>query len=773
MMTVPLEPMKSVAGEWVSKGSEYSYACIDDEGEAVDDLEDAHLHHRGQAGPLTEEQLNDGDAVLEAALAPGVPRAFYYVRKRGNNVTYHWTREGAEGSEDDCVHHLVVPGRILSQSELANEVRKFIYKGKVYPRSVTDIRDSVSVVVWHAIAVLIFGLVPGAGTIPMLAVTLHYGFGSHHMYMWPPDPNRLRCFRTAGLRQTWSMLLALFLMLQSSLGPLLNVQYFHDMYFELVETHTTDKREALFKADLLQEQMRGISLVCSISTLFLDRILVTNIMRVFADIAYYKALAEENMVRTQSKARDILDGLRQRFGTVYETRSAPRNIDDRYFSESIGLLRRCVVVVSTICMTVGLIGAYLNYLHVTHVLLHKNLPLVQLGVAMLSFILIGVNWYTLSTRTFGASSKLHRKGNQLLLFRALSRRQDYTSWDEAAKSKLKEILKIRLQSIGETGVDNVRRVLRGNSERCRRNTEKASLQCVISRSEPHDFDRWLKDELPNDSMDTQDEINRFGDLITVIPDRLLNHLVVRLIFGSAGPHERRIATFDLHKVEDLSQWWSLRQYLLLDFVDESCTVDYSIATTLILLVCFVCNGILGWIAQKDLFIQPLGVAMNKVSEEAYWMHVLQRYIPIAATVVVMTIVATLCFMFADLTTSCVDINRLLAQDAQMLLDTKLEVQLRACMTGRQGGRSSFWGDGRLNMSETGGSGTPTSGLEANYQPLVVLISTMLEHLAGSQEKQKLFGFVVDCRLRNCLMVLGLLVLAILSVCLQQLYQREQ
>jgi len=94
-------------------------------------------------------------------------------------------------------------------------------------------------------------------------------------------------------------------------------------------------------------------------------------------------------------------------------------------------------------------------------------------------------------------------------------------------------------------------------------------------------------------------------------------------------------------------------------------------------------------------------------------------------VVACTTIAMLSILFFELVKACVTVNKMLDDDAKMLRDTMLELQL-------QDTEGSGHSEDRTKVQET----------------LLPLISSMLQSMQDTDNKQKLFGFVVDAKMQN-------------------------
>jgi len=661
------------------------------------------LASRSEGGEASEADISTcttGDAVLPVGVSDCLKAKF--VRKHDDNtVTYHESRHAAYRGESPVDG--VRPGKLLSQLDVADAWRHFIYGRQVAPRSMTDIRGTVSTVVWHTMAGLLFGMIPALGVLPLLFLTFTYAIQNFHLFGGPAGEDR-----KTRIRQRILYGLGLYIMLYQCMIPLIQYTNLKAFYLELKATDAAHRAEQL-GSTIMFLQLDAVRLLCSISSLFLIRVLAINTMRVYSDIAYYKALAEEHLPK---RSRNILNEFKHRFTEIYEPFSAPVRIYDEYFNEKIGWVRKSLAIFSAASMFLSLTMWYNN---VVHRYSSRASPVVTISY-MFSAIIIGQNWYMLMIRLFGVVVKLKRNAKQLLLFRTLNADQDFTSWDTASKGMLREMLQARLQRVCQVGSRpaEMREVLLEHKPNSRIAALTRSFKASIFSSDFKDFESWMmRTSVASDT-----------DIVTAIPDRFISHLVSKLVY-SAKADEQEIEQLSLHKAEDAACWWNLRQFLLLDFADESCSVDYSITVTLLLLGCFSCIGFIDWTANKEVIASQSGKIMGVMGHHPRFLQLVALLGPIAGMVLAATTITTLSILFYELAQTCVDINRLLDDDAKMLRDAMVELQVQSSVGSSQGAASAD-----------------------DAKALVPLLSSMLQSMQDTDQKQKLFGFVVDGRLQN-------------------------
>ena len=127
---------------------------------------------------------------------------------------------------------------------------------------------------------------------------------------------------------------------------------------------------------------------------------------------------------------------------------------------------------------------------------------------------------------------------------------------------------------------------------------------------------------------------------------------------------------DLLGENSLLEWWELREYILVDFQDESAIMDASGVVAACLLVCFLFSATMEW----SLYTDPLSPVF----------------------VLITTLSLVLIFAIGKAFEVCVEINRILARHSILLADAALEAQIK--------GRSKAYGI--LQAMQSLGHGQP-------------------------------------------------------------------
>lgn len=102
--------------------------------------------------------------------------------------------------------------------------------------------------------------------------------------------------------------------------------------------------------------------------------------------------------------------------------------------------------------------------------------------------------------------------------------------------------------------------------------------------------------------------------------------------------------FDMTARDDVADWWSLRKYILVDFLEKSTTMDYCSCMSIMLLLTFITSASLDWMVHRD----P-------------WAHGFILSVILASVSVILV---------AKALQACIDINALLDRDASVLLDAE-------------------------------------------------------------------------------------------------------
>eukprot|EP00449_Zooxanthella_nutricula_P056670 CAMPEP_0198569174 /NCGR_PEP_ID=MMETSP1462-20131121/107445_1 /TAXON_ID=1333877 /ORGANISM="Brandtodinium nutriculum, Strain RCC3387" /LENGTH=455 /DNA_ID=CAMNT_0044300259 /DNA_START=203 /DNA_END=1567 /DNA_ORIENTATION=- len=105
-----------------------------------------------------------------------------------------------------------------------------------------------------------------------------------------------------------------------------------------------------------------------------------------------------------------------------------------------------------------------------------------------------------------------------------------------------------------------------------------------------------------------------------------------------------IKTLDLTSADELWSWWSLRQCIQVDFVDESTIMDYCCSISMLLLVAVVGSAGLDWLVHKNFLAPGLLLACF--------------------------LCTCLVYIINRIFQACIDINALLDRDARVLLDAE-------------------------------------------------------------------------------------------------------
>jgi len=663
-----------------------------------------------EQGNSVIESCITGDAILPQGTTDNL-HALFVQKHIDGSVTYHASRHDAYRGEHPMPNK-IQPEKKLSQLDVIEALRLFVHRGPwyinqgpVHPQSLNDIRGTVSTVVGHAIMALLFGMIPAIGSIPLVYLTVIYAIGNYHL-LCGPKPG----FSKLGMH----VYLPLYLMVCQCLDPALQFLTLRNLSKDLPSMED-EQRKGQLKTTMMYMQLRSVSLLCSIATIFMSRILAINTIKVFSDIAYYKALAEERM-KLKKRSGHILELFKRRFTDVYEPFSAPLSFNDRYFQEDVGIVRQVLTTCSAFTMFVGLALWHANMLGY----FRGESDLAAMGNFVMSSSVISMNWTALTKRLFGVVIKINRNAKQLVLCRTLNIGQDFTVWDKASKDMLKDLLEVRLGHVLKAGGSEANGTemdlahVFGRQAVVPAGASGGSFKSSIFSSDAEEVRDWFMKQ----------SFSSGSRILEAVPDCYMGQIIAELIYGAETDHHQ-IKQLDLSKVEDAKAWWELRQFLLLDFADESCLVDYAIAVTLLLLGCFCCIGFLDWTTHKD----NISEEISKLSSDVERRHCLRKFLaslcPMSGLVVACTTIAMLSILFFELVKACVTINKMLDDDAKMLRDTMLELQL-------QDTEGSGHSEDRTKVQET----------------LLPLISSMLQSMQDTDNKQKLFGFVVDAKMQN-------------------------
>eukprot|EP00927_Polykrikos_kofoidii_P021758 TRINITY_DN20506_c0_g1_i2.p1 TRINITY_DN20506_c0_g1~~TRINITY_DN20506_c0_g1_i2.p1 ORF type:complete len:690 (+),score=99.80 TRINITY_DN20506_c0_g1_i2:81-2150(+) len=633
-----------------------------------------------------------GDAVI---VEKDAVKSVLFVHVESRDVTFHISRHHANMKEEPL--EFTGPYTPAKEIKLTAAHRNFIYRGKVPPSSEADVSSTVPTVVWHAV-LSVLGLMPGIGALPLMYLTWLYFVRNRHLDLSRPALHSvIRSLWSNRSRVSW-----FFECIKTDFDRLVMIPLcvYPFQRFMLIITVLQDLRKAdeNDQQDILQDglhlmQRSSVLMMCSISSVLLARVLAVNTIQVCSDIGHFKAKAKESM---KGYAKVVLDGLEREFPETFKPFNPPMHTMDDYFKEDISLCRKSVAYVSGFCMCIGQVGVVLSW-HVRT----EGFNELYFGVGVLMAMVSGMNWTRFYARSLGSAIKLKETTKHFLLFRTTSTENHFGTWRKTWKIELRNILK-KLPSEVLSEIEKARKASDSDEEDPIMHYSSDGFRCNKSAS---------LHERPDKTKSDGEQV------IENIPDASLEEFVHNVVHRASKEGEKQ-KRLHLCNIEDAIQWWALREFLLLDRIDESCVVEYSIAVSLIILLGFCCVGFVDWTVNKATITQA------NVDHD----DVLSFFGPIGVMLVTSTVIFPLMLPLYEMMRACVDINELFEDDAKMLRRGQVQAQ-KALQTSKKD--------------------------QGDAQAIVSFLGSMRGVIEGANRKQKLFGLVVDSKLLNWLILSGL------------------
>jgi hypothetical protein len=296
-----------------------------------------------------------------------------------------------------------------------------------------------------------------------------------------------------------------------------------------------------------------------------------------------------------------------------------------------------------------------------------------------------------------SSGKILRNSNELLVLMSLVEQQDIGKWSQQNRDSLRQIYE--QISLTEDNKAHVTKFI-----------EKLSLSC---------FNSDVNEEQQATNLELTDMIK---PMIKAVPDMHLGDL--RKAANSALFSDIDVF-LDLTRRRDIKIWWALRKYVLLDFKDESCIMDYCSACTLMLLVCFVVIGFVDYTIQKQ-------------DSNGYTLCVMKRS---AGLLMASGIVSILTLMFVTMMQACVTINQLLEQDSCVLMSAAYDVSADESKRGVK--------ETDNEVKETDNEATAA---HREKDATLNLLWSLDAQVTRFDDQQTLFGYPITANLRNALAV---------------------
>lgn len=138
------------------------------------------------------------------------------------------------------------------------------------------------------------------------------------------------------------------------------------------------------------------------------------------------------------------------------------------------------------------------------------------------------------------------------------------------------------------------------------------------------------------------------------------------------PKDGKDLRFDLKKADDARDWWTLRNHLLIDLMDESAVMEHYSATIMLLLSIFLLLGFVDVTVHKGETVS-LMTAAKLLWQAQGFLAAAEAVAPLAGIVTITTCILTFFVVFVQLVQCCIYINDLLERDAKILLETAAEV----------------------------------------------------------------------------------------------------
>lgn len=537
----------------------------------------------------------------------------------------------------------------------AEEIIKEIKPHNPYPRTIMDIETSYEEFSID-ICVAFLGLIPIFGVLPLGWLWYKYIFGKSHILF----ENRLHV--------AIAFYLLIFNSLTDSAVFIANFGKVHHRDLKVQEW-----------LDVLQLDLIGN--VMSIASLLVPRVLLAWQLEIGADVAYYKAKLNDEQAATSipgdDECRKVVEAFQHNFPNLF-----PRPHPARHAMNLQGPALKgwhyTLMILSSLSVLGGL-GLLSWKLYEDD----SSLSYWKIGLCAFSICIVTKNWWELFANLSRAALRIETNSRQLLLFTSLVGNQDYGGWTQHNRHCLREIFRETEEKMKEAADAEA---TQEQSEMINR-TRLANWKKAITNLQKHDY------------------AGGSSDISSPIVDDIAEVQLLSAQFREAVKQvffKELALPFDLTDSKSVRLWWSVRQYIQIDFKDESCIMDFSSACTMLLLFIFLSFGLWDWILHKEYFFK------------GSYSHCGGMLLAFGASL-------SLSIVLYGMLDQCIRINLLQDMDSRLLITAARQVRLGNVQSDKE-----------------------AKGLESTAQ----LLATLEYELRCFDDRQTLFGIPITATVRN-------------------------